>query len=248
MASFISTYAYSDLVTLADKMVSGVATSGIDVTACDVLNSLFWCHSYPWRWATAALTAIAMVDGTQDYVCANTNILQLLSMRMVRTDTTPDQYKDLMVMKWLEEDLTFKCSFPNFNSIAYLNIADANKIRLPGAISVPSGQTLQLQGEYKKNPTKITSTSATIVFPDHYAHVFIAGLIWYYYKFSRDKRQGTLQLAQGTPIYTGALGEFHDAMLWCAQQEDYAKGDTKFPDEPIGASASSNITGLFGPF
>lgn len=249
MPSFTSTYTYANLVTLADNMVSGVSTSGIDVTAIDVINSIFWCYPYPWRWATAAITPVALADGTQDFALTNTNVFQVHSARIARTDTTPDQYKDVMIMKWMEPELSLKVSFPNFGSVAYLNLADANKIRLPAAISIPSGQTLQIEGEYKKNPTKLTSTSSTVVFPDHYAHVFIQGLIWYYYKFSRDKRQGTLQVVQGVPIYTGALGEFMDALHWCAEQEDWGKGETKFPDQPLGASAGSTyVTGLFGPF
>ena len=246
MASFTPTYTYANLVTLADNMVSGIATSGIDVTAIDVINSIFWCYPYPWRWSTASLTALSLSDGTQDYTVTETTVFQIVSGRIVRTDTTPDQYKDVMIMKWIEPDLNYKVSFPNFNSVAYLNIADANKIRLPGAISIPSGMTVQFQGEYKKNPTKLTATSSTIVFPDHYAHVFIQGLIWYYYKFTKNKMMGTSQLINGQVMYTGALGEFHDALLWCAQQEDWGKGDTKFPDSPLGATGSGSYSPIFG--
>ncbi len=249
VASFTPTYTYANLVTLADNMVAGVATSGIDVTAIDVIDAIFWGYSYPWRWSTALITPVALTDATQDFALTNTNIMQLMSGRINRTDVTTQPPKDVMIMKWLEPDTASRVSFPNFGSVAYFNIADANKIRLPCAISIPSGMTLTFSGEYKKNHTTLTATSTTIVFPDHYAHVFISGLIWYYYKFTRDKRQGTLQFVNGSAIYTGALGEFHDAMLWCAQQEDWGKGETRFPDEPIGVSAGNTyITGVYGPF
>lgn len=247
MASFTPTYSYSSLVALADAMVSGVATSGIDTAAIDVIDSIFWGYPFSWRWATASLTAVALVDGTQDYTLTNTNVMQVLSGRINRTDITTQSPKDVMIMNWLEPDTAGRVSFPNFGSVAYFNIGDANKIRLPSAISIPSGQTLTFSGEYKKNHVKLTSTASTIVFPDHYIHVFIQGLIWYYYKFSRDKRQGTLQLVKDTPVYTGALGEFYDALMWCAQQEGFGKGATQFPDEPLGVSSgNSYISSVFG--
>ena len=247
MASFTPTYTYANLVTLADAMVSGVATSGIDVTAVDVIDGLFWGYPYPWRWSTASLTAVSLTDGTQDYALSNTNVMQVLSGRINRTDVSTVSPKDVMIMEWFEPDTVSKVSFPNFGSVAYFDIADANKIRLPAAISIPSGQTLTFSGEYKKNHVKLAATSATIVFPDHYIHVFIQGLIWYYYKFARDKRQGTLQIVDGRAVYTGALGEFHDALLWCAQQEGYGKGSTRFPDQPLGATQSS-YPSIYGAF
>lgn len=249
MASFTPTYTYANLLSLADSMVAGVSTSGIDVAAIDVIDSIFWGYSYPWRWSTANLTPVALADGIQDFTLTDTNIFQLMSGRINQTNVSPVRSKDVMVMKWMEPCLEMKVSFPNFSSVSYLNIADSNKVRMPAAISIPTGQTLTFSGEYKKNHVKLTSTSSTIVFPDHYIHVFLSGLIWYYYKFSRDKRQGTLQLVGGNAVYTGALGEFFDALRWCAEQEDWGKGETRYPDEPLGASAGSTyVTGLFGPF
>lgn len=250
MPSFSATYKYSDLVGLADNMVSGIATSGIDTMACDWIDSIFWNWQYPWRWATAFFTPINLADSQQDFAVTDTNVMEPLSGRIVRTDTTTVDPKDVGFSKWIEPSATggSKVQFPNFSTVAYLDIADSNKIRMPAMLSIPSGQTLQFQGEYKKNHTKLTATSGPIVFPDHHINTFISGLIWVYYKFTKDKRQGTLQIVEGRAVYTGAFGEFMDSLINAAQIEDFGKSETRFPDEALGANSNNAVISIYGAF
>ena len=245
----MATYTYANMVTLADSMCAGISTSGIDVTAIDFIDAMFWRY-YLWRWTTASLTPVSLTsssDGVQDFSLSNTDVLRLISMRIARTDLSPVQNKDLMVMKWLEPELVMKISFPNFSSCAHYQIADASKIRFPAALSIPSGQTLSIRGEYQKVRTKLTATSSSVVFPEDYANVFAEGLIWYYYRFTRDKRQGDMEIVDHRAVYTGQLGIFMDAMQNAAETEDWGKGETRFPDQPIGAENSFPINTIFGP-
>lgn len=194
------------------------------------------------------MTAIALVDGTQDYSldAGNTNVRKLLRLRIVRTDTTPDEYRDLIVRDWLSPDLTPR-SYTAIQSAAWEPVG--TKIRLETAVSVPSGVTLTINGEYWKNPTKIgdAQLSTAFSFDDEFFPIFVDGLMWRLYKFVGDDRAGNIQTDRnGRQTYTGQLGVFMDGLYRMAQAEDYGQQGSEFPDSPIGESAGAGSAWIYG--
>ena len=226
--------------------VKNIPVTNFDVTSADVINSIIW-NAYPWRWSLSALTAITLVDGTQDYSFGGSDLasyLRLVRARITRTDTTPDEYDEILVMRWLPPDLT-KSGFRSISSVAFEQ--SISKLRLVRAAAVPSGVTLTLNGEYQTLPTKITALSATVVFPDTHFHVALSGLLWLAYKFADDDRAGRAQASKGGGVvYTGQLGEFYDNLISMRETEEWGAGDTVFPTDPLGVSVGS-YPNIFGP-
>lgn len=246
-----STYTPQDAVDYLAKFVNGVPVTDIDSQVCDFVKRIIWL-AYPWRFSLSELTAINLVDGTQDYAYTSdsTTLFRLVSARVYRTDITSpgNPVKDVMIMSWIEPAPADRISFPNFRSIAHNRIT--SKIRFEAPIAIPSGQTLQLKGEYQKFATKITDANmsqaaALDSLPDEYFHMFCQGLLWQLFKFTRDKRAGTAQLVNGQVVYTGQLGEFHDSIVACMQAEGWGQGETRFPDDPLGV-AGSYLPNIFG--
>lgn len=229
----MAAYTWNDAITFLSNHVRGMPLTDIDEVSADLINSIMW-RSFPWSWSLTALTAVALVDGTQDYSFGGsdgTNIMRLTKARITRTDTTPDEYKSIDVWKWLEPNLSGKVAYPNFKLICHDR--RANKLRLEGAASISSGQTLQIDGEFQKKPTKITVIATDVVFPDHYFDVAVAGLMWQMYKFANDRRAGTAAMIDGRIQYTGQLGEFHDALLSMAEAESWGQSDQIYPEVPL---------------
>ena len=190
-----------------------------------------------------SLTAIALTDGVQDFANANTtDFFKLLRVRLVRTDTTPDEYNDKITIRdFLPPDLT-KSSMWNIQSVSYDWIN--SKIRLERAIAIGSGETLQIQGEYWKTPTTITGSTldTAFAFQDHHFDVFVDGLKWAFYDFIGDSRAGTAQVTRdGRRLYTGQLGVFMDALQSMASAEDYGDEGSEYPDEPMGNRESGGV-------
>lgn len=210
----------------------------MDAWICDSVNSILWT-AYPWRWAQKALTAIAMVDGTQDFAIAagnTTDFYKLLRVRIAQTDCTPDQFNDKITIRdWLPPDLT-KSGMWGIQSAAWDPVG--LKIRLERAMSVGTGNTFELQGEYWKNATKITDElmDAVFLFPDEYFPVFVDGVEWRLLKFIGDSRAGTIQTNRsGQRAYTGQLGVFMESLWNMMQSEDYGDEGSEYPDSPLGA-------------
>lgn len=239
-----STYTVANATTYVRKFIKGVPVSDIEVTAADMINSIIW-NAYPWRWTLTALTAIALVDGTQDYAWAPADYMRIVAARIARTDVTPDEYDELKILRNLPPELT-KAGFKTLSSIAY--IGALSKLRLNFAAAVPTGATLEIQGEYQKQPTKITANSATFPFPDQYFPVFIEGYKWQLYLFADDPRAGNSQMDKksGQAVYTGQMGIFYDALMSMREAEEWGAGDAIFPDDPLGAYRNSNPN-IFGP-
>lgn len=246
MAQAAPTYTPQNAIDLVRKFVRDAPVTSLDSQACDIVNSLMWL-AYPWWWAQASLTAIPLVDGTQDYALAagNNNLHKLLRVRITRTDTTPDQYLELMIRNELPPDLG-KTSMRGIQSCAYDGIND--KIRLSRALSIPSGETLQIDGEYWKKPTLIADAGlgTAFLFPDRYFPVFVEGLKWKFYEYVGDSRCGTAQTDKsGRRTYTGQLGVFMESLHTMAQNEDYGDEGSEFPDSPIGEASFSGF-GIYG--
>src|SRR5579859_1452515 len=159
------TYTPQQPINLVTQFVHGVPLAGVESNVCDMINSMIWTY-YPWSWTQANLTDITLVDGVQDYTPINTDILRFLSLRITRTDVTPNESRELAQLANLSIELTRKGGLDTNTAAGYF--ANTNTIRLMYAASVGTGQVLKLQGSYQKIPTRITDATMTtpFAFPD----------------------------------------------------------------------------------
>lgn len=247
-----TTYTPQDAITYLQKIINGAPVTDIDSQVCDLVKRIIWI-AYPWRFSLAALTAVSLTNGNQNFANGNpTTLFRLVRARIVRTDITSpgNPVKDLMISSWIEPAPAFRIDYSNCRWVCHNRITD--QFRLEAALNVPTGMTLQLQGEYQTFATKITdanlsNTAAFDSMPDEYFHMFCAGLLWQLYKFTRDKREGGAQKVGNQVIYTGQLGEFHDNIIACAQAEGWGQGETQFPDNPLGV-VETYLPGVFGMY
>lgn len=244
--STVATYTYQDAVDHCTRLTKGIPVSTMSVVAVDQVAAKFW-KAYPWPWSRHALVSIPLSDGVQDYALDATDlskVWRLLNGRITRTTSTPDEYRDVRIMRHQEPYLYQKISWPNFQLASFE--PEIDKIRLEAAVYNPSGQALQFDGEYQCFSPKVTSLASTIHFPDHNLDVFVEGLLWMLYRLADDKRAGT---AIKTPVgvqYTGQLGIFYDALVMTKEAEEHGAGDTIYPEISIGGeSLTSSNFGIF---
>jgi len=244
----ISTYTPQTAINLVTKFVHGVPLAGVEANICDVINSYIWTY-YPWSWTISSLTPINCVDGVQDYSPANTDILRFLKVRLARTDTTPNEIRELAMLADLSVELSRKGGLETNTAFGYF--ASTNILRLMWAASVGTGQTLQIQGEYQKAPTKITDSTMNnvLVIPDQYFLTFVEGLKYLVYQLSDDQRAGTVQMSKnGTfqQVFTGQLAIFMHQLNYAARTEDLSRGDQfQFPESSLGMGRAL-WPGLYG--
>ena len=240
-----STYTVANAITYTQAICVGIPVSAIQVAAADMVNGIIW-NAYPWRWAQKSMTGIPLVDGTQDYAFAPTDYFRLVQARLVQTDTTPDTFDDLTVVRNLYPDLSKAAYRAGLRNIAY--VPALSKLRLNQAAAVSGTQTFEIQGEYQYQPTLIAATSATLPFPDQYFMVFCNGLLWQFMMLSKDDRAGTAQYTKNGAVYTGQMGIFFDALMTMREAEDWGAGDTIFPSDPLGiGGAGRSSFGIYGP-
>ena len=233
-----STYTWANALTVVQPFIKSIPTTTLDATVCDQVNSYVW-KKYPWRWAQASLTsassALALVDGQQDYSIGTTTgagFYQLLRVRITRTDVSPNIIREKDIVNWLSPNVEEEGSIDTIAALCFEPVSSG--LRLDKAASVPSGTTYQIDGEYWFAPVKVTLTSSTIVFPDQYFDVAIEGIKWKYYQLGDDKRA----FAQKA-VFDGLLQEM-------VKQEDYGDAPgTRFPADGLGMTRAGN-PGLFG--
>lgn len=230
------TYKVADGLDLAKKLGKGVPFTGVDVSICDMVSSAMY-KAYPWRDTLKVSpdnwTEVSLVDATQDYATGLTDIFRITQFWMRRTDTSPNQVRDLRVAKNLTIDLLSKSPYA-VRAASYQ--AGINKFRLESAIQVPSGTTWKLGGEYQPHPTKITDLQDTLWFQDEHLETFAAGLVYWAYRLADDKRAGEQSSTEdGRTTYTGQLAVFMSKIRKMAEDEDFGNIDSYYPDEPIGA-------------
>lgn len=238
----MSTYTYTNVVSQIQPLVKNAPVSSIQIVTADIVNSIVWA-AYPWRWSLGSITPVALVDGTQDYTGIPTDYFRLVRARITRTDTTPDQYNEIIVVRNLVPELT-KAGFDSLSSVAVDGAT--SKFRLNCAASVPTGITLQIDAEYQKLVTKVASMSTVIVIPDQYMNVVAEGMLWWFYRLLGDTREGGLMTdKRGNSHYSGQMGVFYDALIFMREAEEWGAGDSVFPSDPLGAYRSSTPN-LFG--
>jgi hypothetical protein len=230
------TYAPKDAITVCNGYIRQMSIPQEQtVMLLDQTYSAFWTAKPDWYWSMATLTAIALVNGQQDYTVTNTDVLRYSgSYRITQTDSTPDRSIPLDVVEHLEPDLT-SASADSIRAICY--VPSISKLRLDKAVSVTGTNAYQIDGSYQKIPTKIKfgNLATAFAFPDHYFECFCEGYLYKLYKYTNDQRAGTLQVSKsGDRQYTGQLGLFMAKMQEVMESEDFGNGQAyRFPAEPL---------------
>lgn len=241
------TYTPQDAINQCKTFSGNIPTSTIQYIACDTVQSIIWTL-FPWNWTTNQLTAITLVDGTQDYSHVQTDFYRMKNLRIVDLIAVPNDFRELNQKSHLGVEIYHKGGLESIRLFSWE--PEISKIRLERAASVPSGASLQLQGEYQFAPVQITGSNFTTALnlPNHYFPVYIAGVLWQLYKLNNDPRAGTTQVVRGERVYTGALGEFHDLLMWMKEAEDLSDGEdhTGFPESPLGFPKDSYFPRIFG--
>jgi hypothetical protein len=234
-----TTYTVQDSVDIVRKFIKDAPTSLIDVRLADYVNNIIFC-AYPWRWTIKSLTPIVLTDNVQDITLAAADLptdaaglYRLIRARIVRTDTTPDEtYDELKITEFIPPD-TQKAGWPRIGLISFVEAT--SKLRLQRPPEITSPVVLQLEGEYQRNPAKITALSNSLIYPDQYFQVFVEGMLWQAYRYFGDSRAGSIVMVKGVPQYTGQYGVFMSHLFAMQVAEDHANGDPfRFPDEPLG--------------
>jgi hypothetical protein len=225
--------AYDDAVAYSMNISIG---SAAQIRLVDMIHSEIWT-AFPWDWTTANLTAISLADGTQDYAISGSdgNFRKLTKVLLRRTDTSPDEYwGPLAIRKWLPPELQVKLTLRH-RAIAYVRTGGNLRLRLEYNVGLGTGVAVQIEGEYQKNPTKITSLSTTFNFPDEFYNVIVNGLIYYIYRWSGDRRAGEMRIDRaGQRLYTGAMATYKDALYHMTDSYD-VDDQIQVPEEPLGA-------------
>ena len=232
----MANYTFDEAITVVKAFVKNAPTTSMQTVACDQAYSRIW-FAYPWEWTLGALTAIPLVDGTQDYTVSNNDFFKLVEARITRTDLTPDEYQELNILEFMPPELAIKIGWQNFQSIS--RDPRSAKLRLEAAASVPSGVTMQIDGVYQKYPAKLTATTGNLVSPDYHFQTFLDWLTYYFYKFTDDSRAGGVAVskATGEKTYSGQLAVAMDSLTTMIATEDARDGTGYlFPDNPLGAA------------
>ncbi len=236
------THTPNDAITLVKEMAHGIPVSVVEADVCDMVSSDLWTYR-PWRWTITQITAIAMVDGTQDY-SAPLDIYRLTRARLIRTDTTPDEVlSPLTIYETLEPDLVSRSAY-SINGIS--QDYPSGQLRLSSAISVPTGATWELHGDMQPHPAKVTAATmgTNFWFPDQYYPVFVEGVKWKIYQLADDPRAGTIVTnpRSGQMQATGQLATYWAYRDQMAQAEDAQNAQPIiYPENPFGASRYSDF-------
>jgi hypothetical protein len=228
------TYTVQDGMTLAQKLAKGVPFTNVDMSIADIVNATMY-KFYPWRdvlkpSGTGGWTEVTLTDGNQDFATGLTDIFRITQFWITRTDTTPRQIRNLTVSKNITVDLIPKSPYA-IRQAAYQ--AGINKFRLESAVQVPSGTTWTLGGEYQPQPSKLVNLTDTFWFSDDFLEVFAKGLTYWAFRLADDSRAGAMQTSEGHAAYTGALGEWMQAIREMAAAEDFGNIEGYYPDESL---------------
>jgi len=240
-----STYSWDNVLTFVKPYVASIPTGTLDVLACDRVNRIMW-RAAPFRWTQANITAVSLTDTAQDYALTDTNLYRLLRARITRTDISPNLSSALDILEWLEP--TLEVSNGMYAIRACSMIATTSTVRMDVAVSVPSGVAMSFRGEYQIVPSKVTTTTGTIIaFPDDYIDCAIEGLKWVYMVLAKDVRAGGANTtSKGDRVFTGQYATFMALLdeMKEAEQLGNEQGQ-RFPESPLGVGRQSSAN-LFG--
>lgn len=239
-------YSWQDLINLGSTFGKGIPLTKVNAQIADFVSAEMYIE-YPWK-QTITNTAngtINLIDSQQDYSCEAPNIMRLVKAWIVRTDVTPNETRDLDVVKDLSVDLYSK----SYVAIRAVSLQQSlGLFRLESAVNIPTGTQIELRGDYQIDPIKVTDLSLPIWFQDHFAFVALEGLLYWVYKLGDDSRAGSAQTdAYGRAIgYSGQMAMYKAALNRMKMTEEYGFTETVFPHEPFGLPRDSNSLNIFG--
>jgi hypothetical protein len=231
-----STYTWDNILTFVKPFVRDIPTGNINVLTIDRVNRTMWKRFF-FHWTLADLTPISLSDGTQDYAIADSTFYRPWRMRITQTDLTPDVANDIDILEFLPPQLNVEGGLYSFQAVSVIG---TSTIRLDRAASITGSTTMQIDGEYQFEPTKITATSTTIVFPDDYADVAQEGLKWAFMVLKGDNRAGGVAFdKRGLKSFTGQYAVFMSLLDDMAQAEDTVPEPVRFPSDSMGVSRAT---------
>lgn len=240
------TRSWRDLTIIASKLGKGVGQlNSITPQICDFISNDMYIE-YPWKdtISTIAPATLPLIDGRQDYD-SPINIYRLTKASIVRRDVTPNESWELDIV----DD-----NAVNLIPLGYQGIKSCSQqqasgtLRLDCAVCVPSGVTLEIQGEYQLNPVKIVDLNQDMWFKDQYAQVALEGLMYWVYKLSDDARAGTAQATGGGQMgFNGQLGIYKAALSRMKSAEDWGASNSLYPESTMGRGRDFDYNWIFGP-
>jgi hypothetical protein len=242
----VFSYSWNDLISVGSTYGKGIPLSRVNAQIGDFVSQDMY-NEYPWKQTitNTANGAIPLIDSVQDYTCFAPNINRLLKAWLIRTDVTPNEARDLDVVKDLSVNL-YPQSYVACRAVSLQQ--SIGLFRLDAAVTVPTGVRIELRCDYQINPTKVVSLSQIIWFDDRFAAVALEGLLYWVYKLADDTRAGAAQTDSAGRLigYSGQLGTYKAALNKMKMAEDYGFTEMVFPAEPMGLGRDQNALNIFG--
>lgn len=235
---------WSEAVALASKLSKGLNVASIDETICDLVSSEAF-RKYPWFLSQQNIAPgiLPLVNTQQDY-SAPVNIYRLLTARLVRTDVSPDEHRELDVEQSLDVDLVSRSPY-SIRAIAHQ--PETGGLRLESAVQITSGTVWEIQGTYQIHHQKVTSLGGGLWFHDEHFMVAVEGVLYWMYRLADDSRAGSAVIdpKSGRTNYSGQLAVFHSEIdkMWAG--EELQGVESYVPEDPLGVGCDFYSEGPF---
>lgn len=203
MASQASTYAPNDALTFAKRFVKGtlVDASTVGPQICDAAARMLWMAA-PWSWTVGVLPIATLAADTQTYNV--TDPTDLLRLEWAGWSRANDRMEELAIVSVVPTDTAYNQP-PKKIAISAITGGNVTLKLWPCPASI-EGRIFTL---YKKVMTKIVTgniSSAVLVFPDEFFHVYEEAVLYWAFKFSQDVRAGeAVWKPDGSFQFTGQL-------------------------------------------
>lgn len=235
------TYYFSDALDLISRQLPRMVESDSGASVANMAIYEIW-KKYDWRESLAVLPPFYLVPNQQDLgtpaVVIPSDFLGIRQAYLVRLNSTPPYRQRLQPVKDLE--LTTIRGFPT--SIGYEPATASFRVhpRTPENIGAPDWC---VQGEYKKRPTKVTSstmTSTLLPYDDLYIYNISEVMKWAGWTLAGDPRAEKQYMLA------------HAAIDQMASNEGLELGDVVIaPDGPLAVTSQNWIgsawTRIYGP-
>ncbi len=229
------THTYSDALSVVQRYVNSNVMDNHAAMICNIATNKIW-HQYDWRESLAQFPPFYLIPMEQDFgaptAAVPPDFIGLREVFLVRRSVQPPYREPIQVKNTIE--LTHIRGLPSHISYE----ASLNKFRLFPRVPDSCGATdYQIDGTYKKRPTKITNDiipSTLLPFDDIYINTMVQALKWAALDLAGDPRAGTVQMQAGNAVHTGQLALFLDSLDQMAIHEGLNLGDTyRFPSEAL---------------
>lgn len=240
------TYKFEDVVNVISRLIPRIVESDSAAVMCNVAIYEIW-KRYDWRESLKVLPAFYLIPGRQDHgapaVAVPSDMFGLRQAYLVRLNSNPVYRQALAPIKDL--GLTYVKALPTAIGYNPATLAWRVHPRVPDNIGTPDWC---IQGEYKKRPTAVTSStlsSTFLPFDDVHFNSLVEVFKWAGWSMSGDQRAGGVQ---GNAM-VGQLALAHAAIEMMAQTEDLELGNvTIAPSEALAPTSKyvSNYGRIFG--